>query len=240
MIKTVIVSEIKNITRDKMYIFFAVYPIILGYIGYLLVPYIDNRVPVTSLVPEIIVMFLILMTSYVFGALTGFTLLDDKDDNVLMSLKITPISVKQYVIVKLVISFIFGIIASIILILFTSFLPDAAIWEIILITFVASLQAPGVALIVNSFASNKVEGFVIMKLSAMILILPVVAFYVVEWQEIFLALAPGFWSARMIEMELVPGLDYNFTFVVYFIIGVIYNIVVLSLLMKIYVKKSNI
>lgn len=240
MIKTVIKAELRNMVRDKMYRFFAIYPIILGFIGYLLIPYIDNRVPETSLVPEIIVMFLILMTAYVFGALMGFTLLDDKDDKVLMSLKITPISVKYYVVTKLVISFFFGIIATIIFVVATNFLPDAALWEIVLITIVSSLQAPGVALIVNSFANNKVEGFVIMKLSGMILILPVVAFFVIEWQEIFLAFAPGFWSARMIEMELVPGLDYNFTFVIYFIIGVIYNMGLLYLLLKLYVRKSNI
>ena len=240
MIKTVIKAELRKMVRDKMYRFFAIYPIILGFIGYLLIPYIDNRVPETSLVPEIIVMFLILMTAYVFGALMGFTLLDDKDDKVLMSLKITPISVKYYVVTKLVISFFFGIIATIIFVVATNFLPDAALWEIVLITIVSSLQAPGVALIVNSFANNKVEGFVIMKLSGMILILPVVAFFVIEWQEIFLAFAPGFWSARMIEMELVPGLDYNFTFVIYFIIGVIYNMGLLYLLLKLYVRKSNI
>ena len=240
MIKTVIKAELRNMVRDKMYRFFAIYPIILGFIGYLLIPYIDNRVPETSLVPEIIVMFLILMTAFVFGAIMGFTLLDDKDDKVLMSLKITPISVKYYVITKLVLSFIFGIIATIIFVVATNFLPDAALWEIVLITIVSSLQAPGVALIVNSFANNKVEGFVIMKLSGMILILPVVAFFVIEWQEIFLAFAPGFWSARMIEMELVPGLDYNFTFVIYFIIGVIYNMGLLYLLLKLYVRKSNI
>ena len=240
MIKTVLIAELKNMVRDKMYLFFAIYPIILGFVGYLLIPYIDKRSAPTSLVPEIIAMFLILMTAYVFGALMGFTLLDDKDDKVLLSLKITPISVKYYVIIKLVISFVFGIFATIILIIATNFLPDAALWEIILITLVASLQAPGVALVVNSFATNKVEGFVIMKLSGMILILPVVAFFVIEWQEIFLAIAPGFWSARMIEMELVPGLDYNFTFVIYFIAGVIYNMGLLYLLMKLYVKKSNI
>ena len=240
MIKTVVIAELKNMVRDKMYFFFAIYPIILGFVGYLLIPYIDNRVPETSLVPEIIAMFLILMTAYVFGALMGFTLLDDKDDKVLLSLKITPISVKAYVVTKLVISFCFGVFATIIMIIATNFLPDAQLWEMILITLVASLQAPGVALVVNSFATNKVEGFVIMKLSGMILILPVVAFFVIEWQEVFLAFAPGFWSARMIEMELVPGLDYNFTFVVYFFAGVIYNMGLLWLLLKLYVKKSNI
>ncbi len=239
MIKTVLKAELRNMVRDKMYFFFAIYPIILGFIGYLLVPYIDNRVPETSLIPEIIVMFLILVTAFVFGALTGFTLLDDKDDLVLMSLKITPISVKSYVVTKLVLSFFFGIFATVILIFATNFLPDAQLWEIALITIVSSLQAPGVALIVNSFASNKVEGFVVMKLSGMILILPVVAFFVLEWQEVFLIIAPGFWSARMIQIELLPGFDYNFTFVVYFIFGVLYNMVLLYLLLKLYVKKSN-
>ncbi|MCD6482536.1 MAG: hypothetical protein J7K80_02190, partial [Candidatus Izimaplasma sp.] len=194
----------------------------------------------TSLVSEIIVMFLILMTSYMFGALMGFTLLDDKDDKVLMSLKITPISVRHYIIIKVVLSFIFGVIATIIFILFTNFLPNASLWEMILITIVASLQAPGVTLIVNSFANNKVEGFVIMKISGMILILPIVAFYVTNWQEIFLAIGPGFWSARMIQMELLPGLDYNFTFLIYFIIGVLYNLVTSYLLMKLYFKRTNI
>ena len=240
MIKTVIKAELRNIARDKMYMFFAIYPIILGFIGYLLVPYVDTHTSETSLVSEIIVMFLILMTSYVFGALMGFTLLDDKDDKVLLSLKITPISVRHYIIIKVVLSFIFGVIATIIFILFTNFLPNAALWEIILITIIASLQAPGVTLIVNSLANNKVEGFVVMKISGMILILPIVAFYVTNWQEIFLAVGPGFWSARMIQMELLPGLDYNFTFLVYFIIGVLYNLGASYLLMKLYFKRTNI
>ncbi len=240
MIKTVLKSELRNIIRDKMYLFFALFPIILGYLGYLLIPYIDERVEPTSIVTEILVMFFILMTSYMFGALMAFTLLDDKDDKVLMSLKITPISVKYYVLLKVIVSFIFALFATIVFILFTSFLPDAKLWEIILITIVAALQAPGVTLIVNSFARNKVEGFVVMKMSGMLLILPVVAFYVINWQEIFLTFAPGFWSARMIQIIIMPGLDYNLSFVMYFIIGVLYNLTFLYLLLKLYYKKSNI
>ena len=119
MFKTVLLAEIKNIFRDKMYLFFVIYPIILGYIGYLLIPYMEDRLPVGSLWPKILAMFLILITGYIFGALTGFTLLDDKDDSVLMSLKITPISVKFYVIVKLISGYIFGTVATFLLILGT-------------------------------------------------------------------------------------------------------------------------
>jgi len=239
MIGTVIKAELRNMARDKMYIMFALYPVILGAIGYFLVDYIESQVAPDNLAPEILAMFLILMTGYIYGALIAFTLLDDKDDLVLMSLKITPISVKSYVIVKLIVAFIFGFIATLVITLATGFLPDATFWTVLLISITGALQAPGVALIVNSFSSNKVEGFVVMKLSGLILIIPVLAFFIMDWQEVFLVFAPGFWPARMIQIELLPMFNTNFNFIMYFLIGVIYNMLFLSLFMKIYSKKSN-
>jgi len=239
MLKHIIKAEIKNIFRDSMYLFFMLYPVILGVVGYFLIPYIEDQVSANSLVPEIISMIFILMTGFIFGAITAFTLLDDKDDNVLISLKITPISVKAYVAFKLLISFIFGFIASLVIILTTNFLPNASFLTILLISILGALQAPGVALIINSFATNKVEGFVIMKMSALILAFPVIAFFVQSWQEVFLVFAPGFWPARLIQIELLPTINVNFTFTIYFIIGVIYNLIFTLLFMKIYSKKSN-
>jgi fluoroquinolone transport system permease protein len=239
MLKTIVKAELKNISRDRMYLFFGVYPIILGVAGYFLIPYLKNTVEPGNILPEIVAMLLILMTGYIFGALTAFTLLDDKDDNVLMSLKITPVSVKLYVAIKLFISFVFGFISTLVIILATNFLPDSSFWVILMISFVGALQAPGVALIVNSFSDNKVEGFVIMKMSALILAFPVIAFFVQSWQEVFLIFAPGFWSARMIQMELITAVETNFSLIVYFVLGVIYNLVFSALFMKLYSKRSN-
>jgi fluoroquinolone transport system permease protein len=238
MIKTVIKNELRSISRDPLYIFFGIYPVILGIVGYFLVDYMEGRTPEPW--PQILAMFLILITGYVFGALTAFTLLDDKDDNVLMSLKITPIDVKSYVLVKLIVSYIFGVIATVVITFATGFLSGSSAITIIAISFVAALQGPGVVLIVNAFSENKVEGFVYMKMTGLILILPVVAFFYTAWQEVFLVIAPGFWSARMIQMELLPMMETNFTFIVYTIFGVIYNLLFVYVFMKIYAKKSNI
>lgn len=222
-----------------MYIFFMVYPVIMGVAGYFLVPYLRETLSPGNFIPEITVMLLILMTGYMFGALTAFTLLDDKDDNVLMSLKITPVSVKLYVTFKLAISFIFGFIATLVIILATDFLPGSSFWIILMISILGALQAPGVALIVNSFANNKVSGFAIMKMSGLILMVPVIAFFVQSWQEVFLIFAPGFWSARLIQMELITALETNFSVMVYFVFGVIYNILFTYLFMKLFSKRSN-
>lgn len=235
MFFTIFKNEMKNIFRDPMYLFFSIYPFVLGVLGYFLIDYIND--PTWN---GMVTMMLIIMTSYIYGAVTGFTLLDDKDDKVLMSLKITPINTRMYVFVKLLIGYLFGFIATIIVVLATGFLDGSTTLYIILIAAVSSLQAPFLALVVNSFAQNKVEGFVIMKGTGIILILPAVAFWITDWKEFFLIIAPGFWPARMIQMEMMPFLEYNFTFILYFILGLLYNFILAFGLFKLYTKKSNI
>jgi fluoroquinolone transport system permease protein len=114
---------------------------------------------------------------------------------------------------------------------------------ILLISLVASLQAPFLALVVNSFADNKVEGFVVMKATGMTLILPAVAFFLTDWKEFFLVIAPGFWPARMIQMEIMPTtlfqIEYNLPILIYFLIGMAYNLLVSFGLFRLYAKKSN-
>lgn len=237
MITSIIKSELSNIRHDPMYIFFAIYPIILGVLGHYLVDYISTSYPLSPW-GNILAMFFIIMTGFIFGAITAFTLLDDKDDKVLWSLKVTPIDVKHYVYIKLAISFVFGIIATYAVVYGTGFLAGSSFGIITLIVLISAIQGPGIALIVNSFSENKVEGFVIMKLSGLILMLPVVAFFVTGWIQNLLGIAPGYWAARIIELELIPSEEGSA--IITFLAGSIYNMVFLYLLMKLYVKKTNI
>ncbi len=220
-----------------MYIFFAVYPAIFGALGYFLVEWIDNKYP-ESVWDSVTAMMLIVITGYVFGALIAFTLLDDKDDKVLMSLKITPVSVRQYVYVKMLVGMVFGFIATLVLILATNFLNDANFFIVIAVAILGAIQVPSVTLIVNSFADNKVEGFVIMKLSGIVLIFPVIGFLVTGWVQYFLGVAPGYWAGRIVELQLLPT-EEGSAFVV-FLAGVAYNLLATWLLMKVYTKRSNI
>ena len=237
MFKTILKAELKNITRDKMYMFFAIYPVIFGALGYFLVEWIQSEFP-QSIWDAITAMMLIIVTGYVFGALIAFTLLDDKDDKVLMSLKITPISVKQYVLVKILVGMVFGFIATLILLLATDFLPNSNFFVIIAVALLGAIQVPSVALIVNSFSDNKVEGFVIMKLSGMVILFPVIGFLVTGWVQYFLGIAPGYWAGRIVELELIPSEEGSALLV--FFAGVAYNILATWLLMKLYTKRSNI
>lgn len=237
MFKIVLKAEIRNIFRDRLNLFFALYPFIFGAGGYFLVNWINDSYP-SSPWGAITAMMIIILTGFIFGALIAFTLLDDKDDMVLMSLKITPISVKVYVLVKILVGMIFAFIASLIIILATNFLPDANFFILMAVALLSAIQVPSVALIVNSFADNKVEGFVYMKLSAMIIILPFIGFLVTGWAQYFLGIAPGYWAARLVEIQLIPG--ETGSAILIFLIGIAYNSLATYGLMKVYAKRSNI
>jgi fluoroquinolone transport system permease protein len=237
MIGTIIKAEFRGMFRDKMYAFFAIYPAIFGALGYFLVDWINDTNP-GSVWGSITAMMLIVVTGYVFGALIAFTLLDDKDDKVLMSLKITPINVKYYIYVKMFAGMIFGFISTLVLILATGFLSGSSFWIILAVSLLGAIQVPSVVLIVNSFSDNKVEGFVVMKLSGMVLIFPLIGFLVTGWAQYLLGVAPGYWAGRVIELELLPT-EEGSAFVV-FLAGVAYNLLATWLLMKVYTKRSNI
>lgn len=235
MFTRVLKHELKSMFRDKMYTFMLIFPIILSVVAYFLVPYLERES--SPIATQIITLFLILMNGFMFGAIAGFTLLDDQDDYVLLSLKITPINVNYYIGIKLFLSYILGILATFLIVLTSGFIQDISLINLIFILILAPFHGPIIALLVNAFASNKVEGFVIMKASGLILMVPIAALFLTDWKELFLVVIPGFWPARIISFEMLP-LDFFLKSTwIYFLFGLIINGIVIGLLYLKYKKR---
>jgi len=239
MFKRVLIHELKSILRDRMYFFFAAYPAILGVVGYFLVSYLNDQGH--AMASQIVVLLLILMTGFVYGAITGFTLLDDQDDMVIASLKITPISVRTYIRLKLLMSYVFAMAATLLLMVLTGFLKGSDVSLYLMIMLLSSLQAPIIALLINSFARNKVEGFVVMKTTGILLMVPIASLFLTDWKEVFLALIPGFWPARLVTTYLLPATNlFLGSTVMYFIVGMVFNGFVIYGLFAQYTKRISV
>lgn len=237
MFKLVLVHELKNMIRDKMYAFFLVYPIIISVVSYFLIPYLKDIDPLAS---DITFLALLLMNSFIFGVVTSFTLLDDQDDNVLLSLKITPISVRLYVLFKLLVGYVFGIISTLLILISADYFAQTRLLDIIFILILAPIQGPILAMLIASISRNKVEGFVIMKLSGLILMVPIAALFLTDWKELLISIFPGFWTARLFSMQFMP-IDYFLKeSYIYFILGVCVNLLLFVLLYKLYIHKKEI
>lgn len=239
MFKRVVYHELKNVTRDKMYLFFVIFSLIMAVVAYLLVPYLKDQN--NLLVSNLVVILFVLMNSFLYGAITGFTLLDDQDDNVLLSLKITPIKVRDYVLIKLFVSYFFGLLTTCLILLTSGMFATSNVLNMIYVMILVPIQGPILALLINSFATNKVEGFVYMKLSGIILMAPIAGLFVFNWTEFLLGILPGFWTVRILSMELLPTQTFMLgSSFLYFIIGLLVNLLIGTILYQLYRKRVHI
>ena len=146
-----------------------------------------------------------IISGFIFGALAGFSLLDDRDDHVFTSISISPMPLKQYIMIKLGFVTALSIVSSIAVVFVAGI--EGFEWGLILVVaLLSSLQVPLHGLLINSFASNKVEGFVVMKASGFLLIFPIAAFFFVDQVQWVFALAPAFWPAKAIQAQLLQPL----------------------------------
>lgn len=236
MVKRIFLHELRHMRNDSLYLFLTFFPIIIAGVAAILVPYLEENAGGQWM--YLVNAMLLLLNGFMFGAVVAFSLLDDQDDHVLLSLRITPISVKWYIRIKLLFGYLFGILATLLLLIVTGGLETFSPLSIIMIIILAPMQAPIYTLLIVSLANNKVEGFVILKSASLILMGPVAGLFLINWTELLLSPFPAFWTTKLIvsEQGLPTFLQESY---LYFIIGMIVHILVYSLLFHIYTKKHH-
>lgn len=239
MLGTMAVSELKNLMRERMTQIMLFYPFVLGGIGKYL---IDTGYLEGPAVGIISILF-ILMAGFAYGATAGFSLLDDRDDQVLISIAISPVPLRLYVWLKVGFVTLLGALVSAFVIWYMDVI-QLGLGDLLLLALLCAMQAPITALVVNAFAKNKVEGYVTMKATGFLLFLPVGAFFFLDAKEWLFAIAPGHWAAKAIQvMMLQPEIEagvvqMNLGFHAYIGIGLVYNLLLIVGLYRLFERKN--
>jgi len=240
MLITLAKFEIKNVVRDRMTLVMLLWPVALGVIG----KYLISSGFLEGQAVSITAMVLSLITGFAYGAMSGFSLLDDRDDQVFASIQISPISLSLYVWFKIAFAYILAVLAG----YFMLWIVKAAamsVLEGLLVSALLALQVPIVAFLVNAFARNKVEGFVAMKATAFLILLPIAGFFFLDAKEWLFAVAPGHWAAKAMQYAMLrPGIEagmvnMNLGFYQYIIIGALYNLVLMIVTFKIFQRRTD-
>ncbi|ERJ12066.1 ABC transporter permease [Haloplasma contractile] len=233
-------NEFKKWLRDPLMKFMLFYPIVFGVIGRYVLPAIEdyNDYFIIDAYKDLIVVILALLIPLIYGALTGFSILDDRDDDSLVSIKVTPLSIHQFL------SFRFGMV-TVLSFLSTSFVMwfsdigvnDMGIGNILLISLLASLSAMMTGMLINAFASNKIEGFAVMKGTGVILVFPIVSLFFKDSKEMIFSFAPGYWPAKAIS-SLIKGDDALYlNYTVYMFVGFVYIIFLNWIVYKLFLRR---
>ena len=224
--------EFKNLLRDKMNLTMFVYPIIMLIMSVFLFPMLFNIEGMNTEGLEITMVILIITLvsfGYMIAAiLLGFSLLDNKDEDTMQTIAVTPISKKGYVNFKLIYTYIISIFATILMLGGTKLLASGAYvieygvetlyifnnvsyLNIVLFAISSSLFVPAMGLFIVALAKNKVEGFAYMKSSGFLMLIPMLTLFdsFRGVGQYILSIFPNFWGAKAMLNLMFPQLFFS-------------------------------
>jgi fluoroquinolone transport system permease protein len=239
MIWRLIKFETKNLIRDRMTGMLLAMPVLIGWLGKTL---LDNNTLGLEYANNMLIIGLTMITGVFFGSMAGFSILDDRDDHVFVSIQISPMDIKAYVWFKVIYVYLLSVVGT--LVIFAMVGGMGLTWiEILAIALLGSLQAPTNAFLVNAFASNKVEGFVAMKASGFLMIFPIISTLFLDWKAWLFAIAPAFWGAKAVQRVLLDGaieagiVAMPLSFWGYVGLGFVYNLALTGFMYTVFKRK---
>ncbi len=196
IITAMAVNDLRNIGRDPLLKWLILLPLLLALMIRWLVPMIQDRFEF-DFRPYYMLM-VSLFTSFtcpvLLGFITGFLLLDESDEYTLQAISVTPISLGFYLAVKLG----FPVFATTILTLFCIPITGLIPFRLGYVppVLLGAMWAPMLALAMAALAGDKLQGFVLMRVSNVLIFIPMAAWFIDSpWQYLF-GVFPSYWPLK--------------------------------------------
>lgn len=194
--------DIRSIRRDSLVSWMIYIPIFLALLLRWGVPPLTARLmeqydfDFAPYYPVLLAYFFIGMCPMIFGAVTGFLLLDEKDDRTLTALQVTPLPLSGYILYRVTVPILLTFGLMFVLFPLANLTPFD-LPTILLSAIAAAPMAPMLALLFGSIAQNKVQGFALMKLTGFVFIAPVIAYFTPSGWELIFGIVPTYWPMKV-------------------------------------------
>jgi len=256
--------EFKTIIKSSMSVFMLIYPLFMLFITGFILPQVllkttdatSNGATISLLIGFVLT---ISMGGFIMGAMLGFSLLENKDENTLINIAVSPVTVSGYTKFKVLYSTVLAFISNLILVgglkLIASdkyvinymgetirLLDRIDIFQMLVFSVVSSLIVPMIALVIGAIAKNKVEGLALMKSSGFIVMIPMLSLLSIfqDWKQYLIGIVPNFWSIKaLLNLALGTSNPTDLSFGMYMLIGTVYTIGIGIVCLRFFIKKSN-
>ncbi len=196
-------NDVKLIGRDTFLIGMFSYAIMMALVLRFGLPwavdfFAENQLleqPLQDWYPMFIAFGAIFAGGMLAGMMFGFMLLDEKEDNTLQAMLVTPLPVQHYIAYRIAIpaALAFFVILLDFLIINVALPP---VLPMVLIAVGGALTAPITTLFFIVFARNKVQGFALTKFTGIAGLLIIAAWFVPEPVEFLFGLFPPYWVSK--------------------------------------------
>ena len=140
---------------------------------------------------------LLILPPMLCGMLIGFLLLDQRDEQTWLALRVTPLPLAGYLMYRLATPFVLGMLSSAVALAIAGLITAPPL-AMLAVTLTAAPIAPLTALFLAVFAANKVQGLALQKLLSVPLLLPVLGALLPTPWDLAAIIAPTLWPARIL------------------------------------------
>lgn len=230
-------GDLKLIVRDSTLVMALFGPIAITLLLFFL-PAIEGLIQSKigfDLTPfrSFIVIFLSLVPGMLFAMIYGFIILDERDEDVIDFISITPLRKQGYLSYKLIMPMLLSA-GFFLFIIFTTSLIRFNSVHAIAVAVMAALEAAIGTLFLVSFSENKVEGLAFSKvMGIMYLAIPLVFFWNSGWHWLS-AFLPPFWIAQAFVHSQSASMWIWFDLVM----GIAVHLVVLLLFLRAFLRRQ--
>jgi fluoroquinolone transport system permease protein len=231
-------NDVKLICRDHFLVFMFFFVVLIALVLRFGLPSLNNHLMNTGILPSeklpksladyypmLIAFFVVFQGPLIAGAIFGFSLLDEKEDNTIKAMLVTPVPFSTYLIYRISVPTVISFVIVVFMMLFInqSLVP---FWQLILLSAGASLTGPIATLFYGVTAENKVQGFAMAKFVGVAGWTVLLGWFVADpWQWCF-GLFPPFLISKAYWMALAG----NSWWPAALVLGIVLQIGMLTLL----------
>lgn len=193
-------GDMRQVTRDPMLAFYLLAPLLLLVMLRFGVPagamLLKERTGFDLAAHyDLILSIALFLTPLILGVMTGFLMLDERDEKLIDYYAVTPLSKRGYLRHRLFLPVLLSVVYSV-LMLTCSGLAPVRLWSMLTILPMAALSAPVMSLFLGAYASNKVEGMALSKGVGLLVFGPVIAYFIPFPMQALGAVFPTYWSSK--------------------------------------------
>lgn len=199
-IASLLAADAMNVSRDPMLIFACVLSLLPSTGLWLARDAIDlaGRGAGIAELSAYFVPLALLLAPFLIGWVTGFLLIEDRDDGPLLALDVTPVGKEGFLAYRLTVSVILA--AAISLVALQLLLPSAPLWLKLVILVVLPANTAVSAVAILALARNKVEGLAITKIVNLATIAPFAAI-IPSPLRLVAGVVPTYWLGELLGLS---------------------------------------
>jgi len=232
-LKTIAVNDFKLIFRDATLKAFLILPVLLFVMAIWLVPILITKFDFLNEFINLILIVLIIENTQGFCIINSLLFIEEKETQTAKIYAILPISKYSLIFARLFLPYVLTVVFNLVLLSFQNFVNLSIIYSLI-ISLLAALIVPVYVLLMSSFAKNRLEGMVYIKLFNLLVLLPIAAFFITGSWKHLLGVLPTHWLFQSLDNGL--NVSTSSKSILYALIYLFFSLIILRFSVTYFIK----